>query len=288
MKTYLITFLFLVNSFIISGMTGNDKNYLTPQDTVLLDINFRGQKIFKHELAKGQTLYSLSKFYGLTLEKFYEYNPTARNSTPRVGNLYTVPIPNKAIIRMLKENHDKKEMAPICYVVKKGDTMYGVAKRHFRVDVETLMENNGLTTPHLKPGQQIHVGWMRVSGIDKEWQYPGGISGDLVSENKRNRADFLSKNYYRKTVEERGKVQWDNKDNFSDKGLYCLHNSAPYGSIIKMTNTFTNNTVYVKVVGKMPLNYDKWVVAAVSRDVAKALRAIDAQFFVVAEYYVKK
>ncbi len=265
--------------------TGDSTSYLLAQDTVLLDINFRGQKIFKHKLAKGQTIYSLSKFYGLTLEKFYDYNPNARKETPRIGNSYIVPIPNKAIVRKLKANQNKKEYAPICYVVKSGDTMYGVANRSFRVDVETLMKNNGLETPNLKPGQLIHVGWISLKGIQKEWQYPGGMPGDMLSENKRNKSDFLSRNYNKKTKEQRGKAQWDSKDNFGGDGLYCLHNSAPNGSVIRMENTFTGNVVYAKVVGRIPMNYEKWVVAVVSKDVAKALRAIDAQFFIVAEYY---
>ncbi len=286
-NTIIFILLFTTIPYIISA-TGNDKEYLTPQDTVLLEINYRGQKIFKHELAKGQTLYSLSKFYGLTLQKFYEYNPKAEKETPRIGNAYIVPIPNKSIIRKLKPGMDREKLARVCYVVKKGDTMYGVAKRNFRLDVDLLMKNNGMKEPKLIPGQKIHVGWMRTDAIDKDWQYPGGAPGDLLNESKRNKADFLSRNYHRKTIEQRGKVQWDSRDNFSGEGLYCLHNQAAPGTIIRMENSFTGNVAYVKVVGRIPMNYEKWVVAVVSKDVAKALRAIDEQFFVVAEYYKKK
>ncbi len=290
MKTSnLRTFIYIILISLVlpfhSFATGDSTNYLTAQDTVLLEINTRGQKIFKHELAKGQTLFSLSRFYGLDLNKFYDYNPQARTDIPKIGNFYAVPIPNKAIIRKLKEGVDPKDYTTVCYVVKKGDTMYGVAKRNFRLDVKTLMDNNNMTEPKLVPGQKIHVGWMKPQRIDRDWQYPGGTSGDIVSENKRNKSDFLGKDYKTESVEQRGKVQWDNKDNFSGDGLYCLHNYAIQGSIIRFENTFTKKVVYAKVVGRVPMNYDKYVVAVVSKDIASALKAIDSQFFVVAEYF---
>lgn len=264
--------------------TGDSLQYLTPQDTVLLEINYRGQKLFKHELEKGQTLYSLSKFYGMSLNMLFDYNPTLRNKIIHPGTKIIVPIPNKAIMRTLRPGANMKKLAPIYYQVKKGDTMYGVATRAFRLPVDTLMKKNNLTSHVLTVGQKLHVGWLKIEKIKRDWQYPAGPSAGLMIENIKNKSNFLSKNFKKRMKVSKGKAQWNDKDSFSPKGLYCLHPHAPSGSIVRIENPITKNVAYAKVVGKIPLNYEEWVVIVVSKDVAKALKAIDSQFFVKVEY----
>lgn len=279
---YLFFFLFSINT---TFATGDSLNYLTPQDTVLLDINYRGQKLFNHVLEKGQTLYSLSKFYGLTLEMLYDYNPTLKKKIIHPGATIVVPIPNKSIMRSLKPGMDKSKLAPIYYQVKKGDTLYGIAMRSFRVPVDTMMARNNLSSYNLLLGQKLAVGWMKIDPIDGTWQFPAGPSGKITVENGKNKSEFLSKGFKRKTYVQKGKAQWNDKDNFSLNGLYCLHAKAPKGSVIRIENPITKNVTYAKVVGRVPLNYEQWVVVVVSKDVAKALNAIDPQFFVKVEYF---
>ncbi len=268
-----------------SFATGDSLNYLTPQDTVLLEINFRGQKLFQHQLEKGQTLYSMAKFYGLSLDMLFDYNPQLKGKVIHPGQHITVPIPNKSIIRVLKNGMDSSKLVPLCYRVKKGDTMYGVAKRSFRIPVQTLMEKNNLTSHTLTVGQVLNIGWMKTDPINKDWQYPAGPPTEIRVENGKNKADFLSKSYKGETKIEKGKAQWNSNDNFSLKGLYCLHPHAAPGSVIRLENPITKNVAYAKVVGKIPYNYEQWVVVVVSKDVAKALKAIDSQFFIKVEYF---
>lgn len=283
MRNLLIILSFiLVNNCLFA--TGDSLRYLTPQDTVLLEINSRGQKLFSHKLEKGQTLYSLSSFYGLTLDMLFDYNPQLRNKIIHPGTNIIVPIPNKSIIRVLKQGFDPSTLAPVCYKVKKGDTMFGVANRSFRIPVELLMKKNNLTSTTLKVGQKLEIGWMKTESVDKSWQFPAGPPTELSVENKKNKAYFLSKSYKGETSFQKGKAQWNDNDNFSLKGLYCMHSTAPAGSIVRIENPITKNVTYAKVVGKIPLNYEKWVVVVVSKDVAKALKAIDGQFFVSVEY----
>ena len=284
MRKLLYLFLF-VCSIHAAFATGDSLNYLTPQDTVLLDINYRGQKLFNHQLEKGQTLYSLAKFYGLSLEMLYDYNPSIKNKTVHPGAVIVVPIPNKSIMRSLKPGIDRNKLAPIYYQVKKGDTLYGIATRSFRMPVDTMMARNNLSSPSLLKGQKLAVGWMKIEPVDKTWQYPAGPSGKMTIENGKNKSEFLSKGFKRKTYIQKGKAQWNDKDNFSLNGLYCLHATAPKGSVIRIENPITKNVTYAKVVGRVPSNYEKWVVIVVSKDVAKALKAFDPQFFVKVEYF---
>jgi LysM repeat protein len=285
-----ILFFFFPLLISFSDITAQDipPPFLSSQDTVFLGTNARGQKIYKYALKKGQTLYSLSKFYGLPLSKLYAYNPGTKDKVISIGQEIALPIPNRAIMRTLKPGQKAKDFVPVYYLARKGDTMFGIAVRKFRMSVDTLKARNQLESHDLKVGQPIWVGWMSKEGIDPEWQYPQGNPGDVMAENDRNRADFLSRSRWVKTRTHQGKAQWQNDNQVgAPSGLFCLHKSAPKNSIIRIENPLTNNVVYAKVVGRVPMNYEKWVVMVLSKDAARALRAPDKRFFVRAEYFIK-
>ncbi len=277
--------LFILITVSAYSINKDSVTYLNALDTVLLEVNYRGQKIHKHQLKQGQTLYSLAKFYGLSLERVYDYNPDLKNETLKIGQEVIVPIPNKSILRNLRQGQEPLKMALVFYKVKKGDTVYRIAKRYFKMEVEDLKQRNVLKSNDLEVGQKLFIGWMKTDPIPSEWQEPiKGMGMDLVDENRRNKAIFLSKTYNKKTTLEKGKAQWDSKDRFGPKGLFCLHKTAPKGSVVRIENPITQNVVYAKVIGTIPMNYDKWVTAVVSKDVAKALKAIDSQFFIEVEF----
>lgn len=282
-KLLIISFLLL--RMPLTWATGDSLQYLTPKDTVLLEINHRGQKLFRHRLVRGQTLYSLAQFYGMDMDMLYDYNPHLRAKVIPEGTPITVPIPNRAILRQLPNGLQANKLASLYYKVKHGDTLYGIAKRAFRMPVETLKTKNQLSGDSVSPGQILHVGWIRTSPIAKDWQQTGGLSAGLAQENHHNKEEFLRKNFSTKTIVEKGKAQWNPDDKLSLQGLYCLHATAPMGSVVRIENPITRNACYAKVLGKIPMNYEKYVVLVASKDVAHALQAIDQRFFVKIEYF---
>ena len=127
-----VSFYSLLSANILSDtikMTGDSLHYLTLKDTIFLSISPYQEKIFYHYIAPKQTLFSLSKFYGLTIDELYYYNPELKESIVSPGQAIKIPIPNKSIIRFKIKDFDDKKLIPICYIVKKGDTMYNISKR---------------------------------------------------------------------------------------------------------------------------------------------------------------
>lgn len=289
LRKYFFVLIITAVSPLFCLATGDSTAYLTPQDTVFIHLNYRGQKLLQHRLEKGQTLYSLAKFYGLSMDMVYDYNPhlSPKKMIPLRTEI-TIPIPNKAIIRRLGARTDTSKLIPICYRVKRGDTVYGVAKRALKMPVEEFMNNNNLSSYSLEVGQILRVGWMRTTPIPKSWQInaeQGGIHGI----NAIHKSTFLRKTYGKKTKHKNGKAQWNKDDNIKLSGLYCLHKEAPTGSIIRIENAVSSNVVYAKVLGKIPMNYEPHVIVVVSRDVAKALLEEKSSFFFVKiEYQVRK
>ena len=90
-------------------ITGDSTQYLSIQDTIFLDFSVYQEKTFHHYIAPKQTLYSLAKFYGMSVEELYFYNPTLRDSAIAIGQQIKIPIPNKSIIRYKTEDFDSQK-----------------------------------------------------------------------------------------------------------------------------------------------------------------------------------
>lgn len=94
----------------------------------------------KYIVKEGDTLYSIAKKYNISVDKIKELNKLTSN------NIY------KGQILLLKE---KKENNNI-YQVKKGDTLYSIA-REYNTTVEELKRLNNLTSNELYIGDEIII-----------------------------------------------------------------------------------------------------------------------------------
>ncbi|MBP3416073.1 MAG: M23 family metallopeptidase [Spirochaetaceae bacterium] len=96
-----------------------------------------------HVVAKGETLYSISKKYSITVNELCSENNISQSQVLKVGQKLTIPS------QVVPDSED--------YVVVKGDTFYGVARRH-NMTVEELLDLNGLkSSSTLKVGQVLKV-----------------------------------------------------------------------------------------------------------------------------------
>jgi LysM repeat protein len=258
-------------------------SYLSYKDTVFISIGPNDEKVVEHCIQPKQTLYSLARFYGISVEELYLYNSGLKEKVVSVGQVIKVPVPNAAIKRYKEKGFSEKEHAPVYYVVRKGDTMFRISRVHFRMPTDTIQKRNGLSSDALKEGQLLLIGWMSVNGIPEELrQYIG-------SELERGSA-ALAKLYRleagaKKEVNEQGKAFWQ-KNSREDSNLYALHRHASLNSIVKVTNPMNNAVVYVKVIGRIPDTvYEKEVVVVLSPLAAKHLGAQDTRFFARVKYF---
>ncbi len=260
--------------------TGDSTKYLTLKDTIFISLdNKSGEKIFEHKIQKGQTLYSLARFYGLNEEELYPYNPNLKSSVVSVGQIIKLPIPNAAIKRFKGDNFKRWKYAPIAFKVKKGDNLYKIAKTLFHMPIDSVIQWNNLPNETIAPGQILHVGWMSLNGV------PDSIrnlrKGTIDLKKKELEAKFSNQ---KKSTEQKGAAFWQKKGN-PNTHYYCLHRTAKVGSIISVTNGMNFKTLYAKVIGKIPQNaFGDEVIIIVSPSVAKQLGAKDERFFVKIKY----
>ncbi len=278
----LLTAFYLMTTVKIYA-TGDSLYYLLPTDSVILSIENYGEKIFTHKIEKKQTLFSLAHFYGLSMQELYYYNPGLKETSVKLHQGIRVPIPNRAIRRYLPDDETAIGYVPVYYQVKKGDTVYGIAKRSFRIPEDTLRQRNNLYSNDLKAGQLLHVGWMNMSGVPEDARQVSG--GPLAKRNFAMKKIYLREANGKKEKEHQGVAFWL-KNSKEESDFYALHRYAPLNSVIAVENPMTKRTVYVKVIGKIPdaaYGYD--VVVVVSPLIAKLLGARDPRFFVHVKYH---
>ena len=104
--------------------------------------------MFYYTVKKGDTLYSIAKIYGTTVPAIKNINYLDTNQlyigqVLRIPEIYTKPED------MIIPNY-------INYVVQKGDTLYGIAKK-YQVSVDTLIQDNALSNTNLAIGQNIKI-----------------------------------------------------------------------------------------------------------------------------------
>jgi LysM repeat protein len=274
----------LVFLFLTLHATGDSLRYLLPKDTVFLKVDDFGNKIFGHTMAKGQTFFSLARFYGLKLETLYSYNPEAGsdgNFSP--GQKVNIPIPDSAIVKSWKSAVPRQNFAPVFYVVKHGDTFYRIATHLFQIPVDTLKNRNGLEKTLLSSGQLIHVGWLSVKGIPDSLQLAN--TNPMGAKMQQLQMEYEAAKSRKSPKFQNGAAYWQ-REKKAGNDYYALHRSAPVGSVIQVTNPMKKRTVYAKVIAPIPDRaYGDDIVVVLSPAIARLLGARDPKFFVEVRYW---
>lgn len=110
-----------------------------------------------YTVQKGDTYYSISKKYNISLQELYSANGIDENDVLKVGQVLKIPGKSTA------ENTSEKSTTSVStaktsnYEVVAGDTLYSISKK-FGTTVENLRSLNGLTESSvLKVGQVLKV-----------------------------------------------------------------------------------------------------------------------------------
>lgn len=116
---------------------------------------------------KGDTLYSISRKYELTVAELRAANNLSENDILRAGEKLIIPsadISNAAALSGDSSKNEKSSAAAettaiktISYTVQKGDTLYGIARKNGIKLPELLALNNIDTSATIKVGQKILV-----------------------------------------------------------------------------------------------------------------------------------
>lgn len=98
---------------------------------------------------RGDTLTGVASKYGVSIASLADENGISRNAELQIGQRLVIP--------RKTESAAKADSKPITYIVKRGDTLTGVADQ-YRIPLTRLAEYNGLAhTARLKIGQRLLI-----------------------------------------------------------------------------------------------------------------------------------
>jgi len=145
-----IFYLFIITLFIFSKSISAQTDTLVNQkstDRVIIG----GQMYYVHIVKQGETLYSLSKLYGISQKEIAKENPDIFLGL-MVGQALKIPQNSK---ESTLENNEKSADF-IYHRVKKGQTLYSLSKK-YDVSQESIIQFNPETRFGLSTGQIIKI-----------------------------------------------------------------------------------------------------------------------------------
>ncbi|WP_321390953.1 M23 family metallopeptidase [Emcibacter sp.] len=106
-----------------------------PENTPDVQVNLSGKTA---KVRKGDTVYAISRRYGVTVRQLISHNRLKAPYLLRPGQQLALPVAGH-------------------HIVRKGDTVYSIS-RHYRVDMTELARLNKLQKPYmLRVGQKLNV-----------------------------------------------------------------------------------------------------------------------------------
>lgn len=121
-------------------------NFLSIGQQLKIPINEDNSEYIIYTVRAGDSLYSIARRYGLTVNSLIKYNNLSSNILT-IGQ--KLKIPNK-------NTESEFEDDLIIYIVKVGDTLYSIAKK-YGMTVDKLIEINNLKSSILVPGQPLKI-----------------------------------------------------------------------------------------------------------------------------------
>ena len=143
----------------VAGKSGQEK-----LDPVSFDPQIPVIPNYRHVVSAGETLYSISGRYGITVEQIRAVNP-GMASTLEIGDRLRIPDKSQISDEKTLETKEKtgKPQAQEYYThkVKKKETLYAIS-RLYGVSVESIYEANPGLTSRISVGQVLKVPKLKV------------------------------------------------------------------------------------------------------------------------------
>jgi len=109
-----------------------------------------------HKVRKGESLYSISKKYRVSIRGLQQVNDIQKPGAIRTGSLLRIPGNGPAERHTLAVESAPHRFKTIEYIVRPGDSLFKIAKR-FATTTEKIQRLNKLSTTRLSVGQILKV-----------------------------------------------------------------------------------------------------------------------------------
>ncbi|MDR0301064.1 MAG: M23 family metallopeptidase [Treponema sp.] len=130
-----------------------------------------------HVVGKGETIYSISRFYRVTPDELMKLNSISDPSKLQTGKRLTIPSSAFSDITITTNPPAPAVQALTDYRVLKGDTLFSIAKKH-DISLQRLQEINNFSSSHvIKVGDIVKVPGQPKSNTAQSAPAPGKSTG---------------------------------------------------------------------------------------------------------------
>ena len=262
MKLFLYFVLFLFSIPVFS----------TPYDSIGVRTK-GGRSYILHKIEAGETLYALSKRYESSISSIERSNTIDGGLS--VGQVVWIP----SAYKIEEPIKDVK-----FHTVQTGQTLYAIS-RLYNVSVVNIKEWNKLSSNELAVGQKIIVAkGVKIEKTVQKVEVPEEIKKEEPKEVKSVKKQIIKKEA--PVVKERktsynpqmqiGEVILGTENKLNYKFSYCLHPTAPIGTIMVLTCKVNDRVILLKVVGNTSM--EEGVILKVNRSVFNSLNIDNKSF----------
>ena len=162
-----------------------------------ITVKYQGKKYYVHQVKEGDTLYSISKVYGVSQEVIVEVNDI-EGTEIKLGASIFVPVVEKTITGNKEHNKSsgKQQDGYIDHVVKPGETLYSLSRTYGMTEEELLSVNGLKDYTDIKAGMTLKV--KKTKGKDKQ-KLPESHSGSSSSRSKNDGVMYGGKNTHKQS-----------------------------------------------------------------------------------------
>lgn len=247
-----------------------------------------------HTVSSGETLFSISKLYDVTVDELKTWNSLKDNSLSAGQQLV---IRKKATTTTENVRVPNVQSVSSTHTVASKETLFSIA-RQYNITVQQLKSWNNLTTDEVKVGQSLMVVQPMYTGQEKSItpeqqpiEYKPEVKEPVVPERKpepevkETTIKISEKVTGSDEVKEGGLAELIEGSEGNRKYL-ALHRTAKTGTILKVRNELNNREVFVRVAGPLPnTGVNTNLVIKISKSAYDRLGAIDPRFRVEVTYY---
>lgn len=173
MKIMKTTLLALSIICLAASHTAYAQDYVAPPVTISQDkVKMDGKLYYSHVVLEKQTLYSISKAYGVSMDDIYEANPSLKETGLKKNAIILIPVPETGAMAEGQEIRDKAAGRKAAKEEKRQNRKnrkdyfihtvkwyedLDVISGKYGVPVDIIMEVNGLKDRKLKKRQQLRI-----------------------------------------------------------------------------------------------------------------------------------
>jgi LysM repeat protein len=270
-----------------------------PIDSVGVEV-LNGKKVIVHKVEARESYYSISRKYNVSPQLTIQFN---NNKSLQIGVLVKVPT-NKAfgsesVVNV--EVNSKPSMAAntavVEYKVGAKETFYSISRK-FNTTIEAIKTLNKISGNSLAAGQIIKIVYgTQTAEITPPTQiilpkiFTDGRKNDSTqidsSINAGDRLRLPPARYGLREVDAHGVALSIADENLDGSKMLALHQTAPIGTVVKVTNPMSGKSTFAKVVGKFTENEStKDVIIVITKATANMIGALDNRFQVNIVYGV--